>query len=326
MRTFAIPRTRSRRDVSGPDLLRRDLLRRDLLRNGALALTGAAVLLLAGCGGGGSTAVASGGASGGASSAAPSAQNLNLIVPGVITAGTQSDQVPFNFTGPDGTPTGFAIDLANEAVKRLGLKVDYKFTNVQGILTGVSAGKYDVAFAGLGATEERKKSVDFVKPYYWSYVAVLTPSASTATSKDDFGGKRVGVISGSVQETYAKKNMAGSQLVQFKDQPSALGQLLTGGIDAFVVGGPDAEGHAKENAGKLKIIEAGPSLQGTAFAVHKGNAALVTALDKTIDEMIADGTYKTLYDKYFTRPVSAQLVAERPALAKYAAPTPSPSS
>lgn len=290
------------------------LSRRSLTRRGAGALTGLAVLLLAACGSTGSTGSTP-------SSASGSAKSFELIVPGTITAGTQPEQVPFNYTGADGKPTGFAIDLANEASKRLGLKVDYKFTNLQGILTGITAGKYDVAFAGLGATAERKKSVDFIKPYYWSYVALLTPSGSPANTKDDFSGKRVGVISGSVQETFAKKNMTSATLIQFKDQTSALGQLLTGGIDSFAVGGPDAEGHAKEHKGSFKIIEAGPSLQGTAFAVRKGNTALVTALDDTIDAMIEDGTYKQLYDKYFIRPISPLLVEQRPKLAKYAAPS-----
>jgi polar amino acid transport system substrate-binding protein len=40
-----------------------------------------------------------------------------------------------------------------------------------------------------------------------------------------------------------------------------------------------------------------------------------------IDQMIQDGTYLTLYRKYFKRPLAAALLKERPALAGQVAGT-----
>jgi polar amino acid transport system substrate-binding protein len=241
-----------------------------------------------------------------------------LIEPCVITAGTQAEQPPFAFADAGGTPEGFAIDLAEEAARRLGLRVDYKITNLQGILTGLTAGKYDMGVAGVGATEERKKSVDFVRPYFWSFTAVLTRTDSAAAALTDFAGKRVGVVSGSVQETFATGKLPGAVVVKFKDQPSAVGQLLSGGVDAFVVGGPDAQAYLDREK-SLKIAARADSTQGTSFPVRKGNTALVTAVDTEIDDMIADGTYQRLYAKWFKDPVSARMIEIRPGLAVAAA-------
>lgn len=297
------------RTASGPSPAR------GLLRRGAGVLACLTVAVLAACGSGGDAPAAT-------KSADPA---FDLVSPGVLTAGTQSEQPPFAYVGPDGKPIGFAIDLANEAARRLHLTVDYRFTNLQGILSGLTAGSYDLGVAGVGATAERKKSVDFVKPYFWSYLAFLTPTASTVTDIAGLSGLRVAVVSGSVQENYATARLSGVQVIRFKDQPSAVGQLLTGGVDAFLVGGPDAEEYVKKEQGKLKIAVEADSLQGTSLPVRKGNPALVKALDDTIDEMINDGTFATLYAKYFTRPVSPLLVAERPALGKLAEGTASPS-
>lgn len=268
------------------------------------AATAAVALALAGCGDA-EPAGADGCAAG---------NPYQLIEPCVLTAGTQSEQPPFAFADAGGTPKGFSIDLAEEAARRLGLRVEYKITNLQGILTGLTADKYDVGVAGVGATEERRKSVDFVRPYFWSFTAVMTKSDSTADSLESFGGKRVGVVSGSVQETFAGTKLPGATVVKFKDQPSAVGQLLSGGVDAFVVGGPDAEEYlAREPS--LKIAARADSTQGTSFPVRKGKTALVEALDAQIDAMIADGTYLTLYAKWFKNPVSPKLVELRPGLA-----------
>ncbi len=240
----------------------------------------------------------------------------NLLVPGVITAATQSAQPPFVIAdAAGGTPKGFSVDLAEEAAKRLGLRIDYKVTDLQGMLAGLPGNRYDMGIAGIGATEERRKNVDFVKPYYWGYVAILTKQGATAKTLADFAGKKVGVVSGSVQETFANTKLPGAVVTKFKDQPSAIGQLLSGGIDGFAVGGADAEEYvAKEPA--LKAAVEGDTTQGTSFPVKKDNKALVDAFDKAIDDMIADGTYLRLYNTWFKHAPSPRLVEFRPGLAK----------
>lgn len=290
-------------------------------RRGVLALSaGLAVAVLGACGGSGSAAA--GAASAGTPSGSPAAaKDYGLIVPGVITAGTHTEQAAYAFIGADGKPTGFVVELLTEASKRLGLKVDYKFSNTQGILSGLTAGKYDIGFTAFVATDERKKSVDFLKPINWANQVFLTPQASTATGPGDFGGKRVGVVTGSIQETYATANLSGSDVVQFKDQTSAMAQLRTGGIDTFLTSGTDGPTLIAKDNGKFKIAAETELPAGSSAPVRKGHTALVNAFDTTIDEMIADGTYKQLYDKFIKHPFSPKLVAERPGLAKYVTPS-----
>ena len=249
----------------------------------------------------------------------------HLIVPGVITAAVQSAQPPFVVASAGGgKPEGFAIDLAEEVAKRLGLRIEYKVTDLQGTLTGLPGNRYDMGISGVGATAERRKNVDFIKPYYWGYVAVLTKKTSAAASMNAFAGKKVGVVSGSVQEKFAATGVPGSTLVKFKDQPAAIGQLLTDGIAGFVVGGADAEEYAAKEP-TLKIAAEADTTQGTSFPVKKGNQALVDAFDTQIDDIVADGTYMTLYNKWFKRSPSAKLLEFRPGLAKVL-PSASPSA
>ncbi|NGO07983.1 amino acid ABC transporter substrate-binding protein [Streptomyces sp. HC44] len=254
-------------------------------------------------------------ACGGDSEAAGSATaQYKLVQNGVITAGTQAEQPPFAVTDAAGRPSGFAVDLMNEAAKRLGVKVQYKTTNLQGILAGLSAGQYDIGVAGVGATPERKKQVAFTTPYYWGFTDVVTLKSGKQTKLPDFRGKRVGAVSGSVQETFVNREMPGARLVKFKDQTALITQLLSGGVEAIVLGGADADEYAKKQP--IRIAVEVDSLQGSAFPLRKdGDPKLLKDLDTQIDAMIDDGTYIKLYKKYFHDPIATDLIKERPNLA-----------
>ncbi|WP_405615217.1 substrate-binding periplasmic protein [Streptomyces sp. NBC_00076] len=252
---------------------------------------------------------------GGSEAADSSASKYKLVQGGVITAATQSEQPPFAITDASGRPTGFAVDLMNQAAGRLGLKVQYKTTTLQGILAGLSAGQYDIGVAGVGATAERKKQVAFTTPYYWGFTDVLTLKSGKQTALPDFDGKRVGAVSGSVQETFVNHEMGRVELVKFKDQTALMTQLLSGGIEAAVLGGASADAYvAKE---QVRIAVKLESLQGSAFPMRKdGDPKLLRDIDAQINAMIDDGTYIKLYRKYFHDPIAIDLIKERPNLAK----------
>jgi ABC-type amino acid transport substrate-binding protein len=271
------------------------------------AATSALLVPLAACGGKGDAADAS-------------TAKYKLVQSGVITAGTQAEQPPFAMTDTSGNPSGFAVDLMNEAAKRLGVKVQYKTTNLQGILAGLSAGQYDIGVAGVGATPERAKQVDFTKPYYWGFTAVVTKKTGQQSKLSDFDGKRVGVVSGAVQEAFITQRMPKAKLVKFKDQTSLITQLLSGGVDAIVLGGADADEYVKKQPVRIAVEQ--DSLQGSAFPLRKnGDPKLLKDIDAQVNTMIDDGTYTKLYKKYFQDPIAADLIKEHPDLAKQVAGT-----
>jgi polar amino acid transport system substrate-binding protein len=233
----------------------------------------------------------------------------------VIHAATQTSQPPFAYGDPTGKPIGFVIDVTDEVAKRLHLAVDYKATSVTSSLAGLTTHQYDLAASGLGVTADRQKTVSFTKPLFWSTTAVLTTAATTATQLTAFGGRRVGVVTGSAQEPFVPAKMPGAKSVAFPDANAAISQLLNGSIDAFVVGGPDAE-HFLKQYSALRLAASAPVDHPTSMAVAKDHGALLTAIDEQIGAMVADGTYARLYRKYFTTAPLPQLVSAWPALSQ----------
>jgi polar amino acid transport system substrate-binding protein len=239
-----------------------------------------------------------------AASAAPAvaADNpYNLIDPNVISVGTMGDAKPYTFTTADGQFTGFDIELFKNVVSRIGFpkdKVTFTGQEFSALLPSVANQRFDVAVAAIGTTEARKKTVDFSDGYLAGYLSVLTSDASI---KDASGlkGKRLGVVQGTLQEVYATKNFAGTDLVKFPDNNSAVAALNNGTIDAHFLDYEAAKQYG-ERYPALKIAVNIPSFDAPAgFVVRKGNDALRLALNKGLHEAMQDGTWKTLYEKWF---------------------------
>jgi polar amino acid transport system substrate-binding protein len=116
-----------------------------------------------------------------------------------------------------------------------------------------------------------------------------------------------------VQETFIDQKMTGAQKIKFANQNAAVSQLLSGNLDAFVVGGPDAEAYLKQYK-KLKIAISAPVDHPTSMAVQKKNTKLLQAVDAQVGAMVGDGTFLRIYKKWFTEAPADGLVSAWPAL------------
>jgi polar amino acid transport system substrate-binding protein len=236
----------------------------------------------------------------------------HLIKSGTLLAATSGDQPPFTVM-KDGKPEGFSISLTEAVAKRLGLTTEYKQTDVPGGIQGLTSKQYDMYAGGLGVTAEREKSILFAKGMYWSVTAALTLKKSAVSTMDNLAGKRVAVVTGSVQADYVKK-IAGAVATEFPSQNAAVSALHSGDVEAFLVGGPDAEEYLKE-FDDLKIGASQPVEHPSTVAFQKTNTALATAYNEQLAALVKDGTYRKIYDQYFTQPPRPELITIWPGLA-----------
>lgn len=225
----------------------------------------------------------------------------NLIDPKVISVGTMGDSKPYAFTTAEGEFTGFDIEFFLNVASRLGFQKDQViFTGQEfaALLPSVANERFDVAVAAIGTTDTRKKTVDFSDGYLAGYLSVLTPD-TTITSADGLKGKRLGVVQGTLQETYAEKNFGEADIVKFPDNNSAVSALNNGTIDAHFLDYEAAKQYG-DRYSDLKIAVNIPSFDAPAgFVVRKGNEAFREALNGALHAAMQDGTWKNLYEKWF---------------------------
>ncbi len=214
-----------------------------------------------------------------------------------------------------GQREGFAIDVVDEVAKRLSLKTTYTAMALPAILSSVGTGQYDLAAIGLQVTAERRQTIDYSTPYYWGYAGLLVPKSAAYKSLDEMEGKAVAALRGSVQEATLKEKYPKVVLKTFDGQAAAVAALRGGQVDGFLVGGADAEEYAHQEP-TFTITQELPSENPTALPIAKGKTALAAAVDEQLTAMFKDGTYKKLYDKWFSQPMLKPFLDLHPELAR----------
>lgn len=219
----------------------------------------------------------------------------------VYNVGVDTTYPPFEFK--EGNEyKGIDIDLINAIAKNQGFKIKLSPMDFGGIIPAMQANQLDVAIAGMSITDERKKVVDFSKPYFDAGLTVVVKKDNTTTkSVDDLKGKTVAVKKGTTGAKYAQDNASklGIKVVQFNDSPAMFQEVANGNADALIEDYPVISyAIAKKDLG-LKIV--GDRLNGDQYgiAVLKGqNKDLMEKINKGLTELKKDGTYDKIIKSY----------------------------
>ena len=104
-----------------------------------------------------------------------------------VVIGMEGAYEPWNLTDSSGKIVGFEPDLAMDLCKRAGLECKIIAQDWDGMIPGLKAGKFDVIMDGMSITDERKKEIDFTKPYAASPGSFLAPKDSPLAKAPDAG-------------------------------------------------------------------------------------------------------------------------------------------
>jgi len=246
----------------------------------AVALLALASLVAAGCGGGSSSTT--GGGEGGGEK---------------LTVGSDIPYPPFE-QGKPGHYTGFDIELMEAIGEKIGREVEFQDTSFETIFRDVAQGKFDAVISAATITGEREKAVDFSNPYYLSEQAVLVKEGSPIKSLKELEGKTVAVQQGTTGQELAKVEIPGSEIRPYPEGPDAVNALKAGTVEGVVIDAPVAQ-NAVEKSGGIEIAEKVPTEERYGIAVAQGNKELLDEINKGLEEVEEDGTYKKIYVKWF---------------------------
>ncbi|MCP8938241.1 ABC transporter substrate-binding protein [Alsobacter sp. SYSU M60028] len=241
-------------------------------------------------------------------------QDLKLINPGELTVVSLADQPGTSFVDAKGEVQGMAVDLMNAIAGKLGVKVTYRTAPIATVISAVSVNQYDTAAAGLAVTEERKKSVDFSIPWNYGQLTVIVRNKLSSNDVEGLKGKTLGVITGSVQEQYARANFGGVDIKNFQQQPAMVNALLANQIDALMVGSYDGSTYLARYP-ELSVPFVSSSDVYNAFPVAKTRPEFLAAMNRAMEELFDDGTWMKIYKKWYaTIAVPKQLLEQHPKL------------
>ncbi|OIJ86019.1 ABC transporter substrate-binding protein [Streptomyces colonosanans] len=279
---------------------------------GAIAVAG--TLLLTGCGD--QTKSKDKG-----SNSAPLADKLPAEIrqAGVIKVGSDIAYAPVEFKDKSGKTTGIDPDLADAMGKQLGVEFQFDNGTFDALLTGIRSKRYDIAMSAMTDNKSRQEGVDpqtrkkvgegvdFVD-YLSAGVSIYTRKGDTGgiTGWSDLCGKKVAVERGTVSEdlakTEAKKCPSGKKLTiePFDDDQLAQTRLRSGGADAVSSDFPVAAYAVKTSGGGKDFQIVGEQVEAAPYgvAVAKGNTQLRDALQAAMNEIIKNGEYQKILQKW----------------------------
>ncbi len=151
--------------------------------------------------------------------------------------------------------------------------------------------------------------------------ATSTPEVTGIASVDDLkSGDKVGVQSGTTGEAWSQENLApkGVEVVPYDDVLLAFQALQAGDVVGVINDLPISQDIVKDEARGLVIVQEIPTDETYGFAFNKDDVALRDAVNWALAEVIADGTYDTVYAKWFgaaplSMPEATSGVTEKPA-------------
>ena len=220
-----------------------------------------------------------------------------------VRIGTEGAYPPFNLIDANGELQGFDLDIAKALCEKMKVECTFVAQDWDGIIPALTAGKYDAIVASMSITDERKQVVDFTDKYYTNSLTFVAPKESSITDVSPAGlaGKVLGAQSSTVSAQYLEENYGDAEIKLYPTQDDAYLDLASGRVDAVLADvGPSNLWLAGDDGQCCAFVgEAVVKDDLIGIAIRKEDSDLTAMFNKAIADIVADGTYATINEKYF---------------------------
>ncbi|MGB3482614.1 MAG: glutamate ABC transporter substrate-binding protein [Mycobacterium sp.] len=219
-----------------------------------------------------------------------------------ISIGTKFDQPGLGLKNPDGSMSGFDVDVATFVAGELGYapdKIEWVEAPSAQRENLISNGQVQFIAATYSITDARKEKVDFAGPYLITGQSLLVRSDNTditgAASLQN--NKRLCSVSGSTPAQKIKDEYEGVQLQQYDTYSACIEALRNNAVDAVTTDEVILAGYAAQSPGDFKIVGDTFSEEKYGIGLKKDDSELRTKINDAIEKMEADGAWKAAFDK-----------------------------
>jgi len=223
--------------------------------------------------------------------------------------GLEAQYPPFESKSASGELQGFDIDVGNAVCAAAKLKCEWFDTAFDGLIPALQARKFDAINSAMNVTEKRRQAIDFTDVIYRVPSQLIAKKSSgLLPTVESLKGKHVGVLQGSIQESYAQAHWApkGVDVVSYQDQNQVYLDLSSGRLDGTLVLAPAGQTGFLDRPDGKDFAFAGDAVRddkilgsGIAFGLRKGDTANKQKLDAAIAKVKQEGVIQQLSKKYF---------------------------
>ena len=218
-----------------------------------------------------------------------------------MSVGIEGAFPPFNYFNDKNELEGFDVDITNEIAKRMGVEANFTATPWDSILAGLLSKKYDIIISSMTITDERKQKVDFTDPYYRTGAQLFAPDNSTITDPTNLKGLKIGVSIGTTFEQKATE--LGAEAVTYKSDLLTFEDMKNGRVEGVITDKVVGAAIMKEKSYPFKTIGDMLYSEDIGIALNKEEEAFRNEINKHLKDMMEDGTYEEISQKWFNRDI-----------------------
>jgi len=221
-----------------------------------------------------------------------------------IKIGIKYDQPGIGLKEPNGTFSGFDVDVATYVAGKLGYKpnqIDFVETKSADRENALQRGDVKFIVASYSITDERKQKVDFAGPYFLAHQDLLVKQDSKITKGTDLNGKKLCSVTGSTSAQKIVKIAPKVNLKENSGYSECVASLQSGAVDALTTDDSILAGYAAQSQykGQFKLLGLKLSNENYGIGVKKGDTATLNKINDALKTMVSDGTWKKDVEKNF---------------------------
>ncbi|MNZ54984.1 Lysine-arginine-ornithine-binding periplasmic protein precursor [compost metagenome] len=227
----------------------------------------------------------------------------------VIKFGVDPSYPPFEQKQPDGSLSGFDIDLGNALCAELQVKCVWVEQTFDGMIPALKAKKFDAILSAFSATAARRQQVDFSDRIYTAPSSLVARKDSgLLPTAESLKGKSVGVVQGTLHENFARSHWGnqGVSILTYQTQDQVFSDLINGRLDATFQASVQADvGLLQKPQGQAFAFAGAPITDksiigdGVAIGVRKNEPELKAQLNTALASIRQSGEYDQIAKKYF---------------------------
>jgi polar amino acid transport system substrate-binding protein len=221
-----------------------------------------------------------------------------------IIVATDPSYEPSEFRGPDKALVGFDVDLFNAVAGKLALKTQWKAASFDDIIPGVLSGTYQVGVSSFTIRKDREEQVTMIS--YFTAGTQWAARADAPVDPENACGKRVAVQSSTTQvgevatrsTTCTGAGKPAIQVDEYLAQADLAVAVVDGKDDALVADSPVSGYAVKQSKGALAQVGRLYQPVRYGYVLPGDQADFGAALARALRQLMAEGTYATILDKW----------------------------
>ncbi|MEU9287797.1 glutamate ABC transporter substrate-binding protein [Streptomyces sp. NPDC048275] len=222
-----------------------------------------------------------------------------------IKIGIKYDQPGLGLKEPDGSFSGFDVDVATYVAKELGYKpdqIEFVETKSADRENALARGDVKLIAATYSINDERKQKVDFAGPYLLAHQDLLVKADSDIAKGTDLNGKNLCSVVGSTSAQNVKEEIAPkANLRENAGYSECLAGLQSGSVDALTTDDSILAGFAAQDKykGQFKLAGLKLSNENYGIGVKKGDTTTLNDVNTALEKMVSDGSWQKAVEANF---------------------------